>query len=545
MLTQLLDVFSFVSVLFRGGALAFQSLILGGVIFTLWILESSPSGRTGQAMIESCRRLMCWSACLLAFTQLSYVAANSAILAGTAGLRLDEVVGANFFIAGLTVSLVATAIAVETARRKRRRSSGLLAGAPIILYALVLTSHAAGRLQHRPVLLFLTAVHLAATSCWIGGMPYLVLALARAPDSFTAQSLCHRFSRLASMSVVALVASGSAMSLIYVGSSDAVYGTAYGAMVAVKVALFGLLLILGVLNFFITRQPSTGAAWLLPRLRRFAEAEVGIGFTVILAAASLTSQPPSMDLPEGRVSAAEIAERMSPRWPRLATPELSALSPATPLGFNEAERAQPGLQSFLPGASYHPNTLGDIAWSEYNHHWAGLIVLTVGLLAVLARFGVAHWARNWPLAFLGLAVFLFLRADPENWPLGPRSFWQSFAVADVLQHRLFVLLIIAFAGFEWGVQTGRIISCRAGLVFPMVCAIGGALLLTHSHSLGNIKEELLAELSHSALAILAVTAGWARWLELRLDGAWRRTPAWIWPVCFAFIGVILLNYREG
>lgn len=169
----------------------------------------------------------------------------------------------------------------------------------------------------------------------------------------------------------------------------------------------------------------------------------------------------------------------------------------------------------------------------------------VGLLAVLARSGIAGWARNWPLAFLGLAVFIFLRADPENWPLGPRSFWQSFAVADVLQHRLFVLLIVAFAGFEWSVQTGRIPSGRAGLVFPMVCAIGGALLLTHSHSLGNIKEELLAELSHSTLAILAVAAGWSRWLELRLDGSWRRAPAWIWPICFVFIGVILLNYREG
>jgi putative copper resistance protein D len=57
------------------------------------------------------------------------------------------------------------------------------------------------------------------------------------------------------------------MSLTYVGSSDAVYGTAYGVMVAVKVALFGLLLILGIFNFLITRQPSTAAVWLLPRLR--------------------------------------------------------------------------------------------------------------------------------------------------------------------------------------------------------------------------------------------------------------------------------------
>ena len=116
---------------------------------------------------------------------------------------------------------------------------------------------------------------------------------------------------------------------------------------------------------------------------------------------------------------------------------------------------------------------------------------------------------------------------------------------DVLQHRLFVLLIVAFAGFEWGVRTGRIVSPGATLVFPMVCAIGGALLLTHTHALGNINEELLIELSHLPLAIFAVAAGWSRWLELRLAGPQRQFVAWIWPVCFVLIGVVLLNYREA
>jgi putative copper resistance protein D len=147
--------------------------------------------------------------------------------------------------------------------------------------------------------------------------------------------------------------------------------------------------------------------------------------------------------------------------------------------------------------------------------------------------------------FSGLGGFLFLRADPENWPLGPRSFWQSFAVAEVLQHRVFVLLIVAFACFEWGLQTARITSRWALLIFPLVCATGGALLLTHSHSLGNSKEELLAELSHIPLAILGVAGGWARWLELRLPRQEQRIPGWIWPVCFALIGFVLLNYRES
>jgi putative copper resistance protein D len=154
------------------------------------------------------------------------------------------------------------------------------------------------------------------------------------------------------------------------------------------------------------------------------------------------------------------------------------------------------------------------------------------------------WARHWPLVFLGLAVFLFLRADSENWPLGPRGFWESFVVAEVAQHRLFVAMIVAFAIFEWAVQTGRLPAQRAGLVFPVVCALGGALLLTHSHSLGNVKEEFLAELSHTPMAILAVAAGWSRWLEIRL-----RNPGqilkWIWPVCLALIGAILIIYRES
>jgi putative copper resistance protein D len=401
-------------------------------------------------------------------------------------------------------------------------------------------------MEHRPILMGLTALHQVATASWIGGMPYLLLALARSSEIRAAQFICRRFSYMAAFSLVVLVGAGWGMSLVYVGSVDAVYGTTYGAMLLSKIILLGVLLILGLLNFLIVRRLPADAASSLPHLRRFAEAELGIGFTLILAAASLTSQAPATDLKLVRVSASEIVERISPRWPRLVTPDISQLSPASPLKWRADANGQAGLQSFVPGASLHVNGPGDIAWSEYNHHWAGLIVLSVGLLAFTSRSNRAAWAKNWPLAFLGLAVFLFLRADPENWPLGPRSFWQSFAVADVLQHRLFVLLIIAFSIFEWSVQTGRTSGRRAALVFPAVCAAGGALLLTHSHSLGNIKEELLVEVSHIPLAILGVTAGWARWLELRLaSDRPRYVLAWIWPVCFVLIGVVLLNYPEG
>jgi putative copper resistance protein D len=278
---------------------------------------------------------------------------------------------------------------------------------------------------------------------------------------------------------------------------------------------------------------------LLP-LRRFAEAEVGIGFTVLLTAASLTSTPPAVDVLSDRVTGPEIAQRMTPRWPRLATPSPAELSPATPLSIPQ-NSSVPG--SFVPGQLHHPNNAADIAWSEYNHHWAGLVVLVIGLLAIFSRR--LSWARHWPLAFFGLAAFLLVRSDSENWPLGPRGFWESFQVAEVAQHRFFVLLIVAFAIFEWAVQTKRLEPRRAGLVFPLVCAVGGALLMTHSHSLGNASEEFLVELSHIPLALLAVGAGWCRWLEIRLPRDRIHAVAWIWPFCFVLIGAVLILYRES
>ena len=64
---------------------------------------------------------------------------------------------------------------------------------------------------------------------------------------------------------------------------------------------------------------------------------------------------------------------------------------------------------------------------------------------------------------------------------------------------------------------------RAALVFPLLCAAGGTLLLTHSHAIANVKDQLLIELTHTPLAIAGIAAGWARWLEIRLNP--RENPA--------------------
>ena len=173
------------------------------------------------------------------------------------------------------------------------------------------------------------------------------------------------------------------------------------------------------------------------------------------------------------------------------------------------------------------------------------MLLVMGVLALLSRTNRVPISRHWPLVFLALAMFIFVRADPENWPLGQNGFWESFDEIEVVQHRAAAAMVIAFAVFEWRVQRNKTSSRLAALVFPAVCVLGGALLLTHTHALTNSKEQLLAELSHTPLAILAVFAGCSRWLELRLPGRDRGIPARIWPVCFMLIGALLLTYKEG
>jgi putative copper resistance protein D len=543
-MARLLQVFGFLSVLFRGATLTFQSLAVGGIVFLIYVVRRSQED--SAALRQVCLRWIRRSALALAAMQISYVLANSIILRQSADMPLHDVLGANFVLAGLLGAASAFTIIVLTAPTRSTTYADLLLLAAAIIASSVMTSHSMARLDYRVPLVAFTALHQAATATWLGGLPYLLIAIRQAQSPEFARRLSARFSQLALVSVAVLASAGFLLSLAYVGSVKAVYGTSYGAMVATKVLLFGLLLFLGALNFQLVRRGP--ASSILASLKRFGEAEIGIGITVILTAASLTSLPPAADLAQDRVTGSEIIARMSPQPPRFASPSVQELPEDAYAAQKKAfEVGSLSTESYVPGQTgTRPNTPAEKAWSEYNHHWSGVVVLAMGLLAFVAQAGRVSWARNWPLAFFGLSAFLFLRSDPETWPLGPVGFWATLADPEVLLHRFFAVLVIALAVFEWRVQTGRVASGRGRLAFPVLIAVSGALLLTHSHSLGNLKEEVLAELSHIPIAIFAVTAGWSRWLELRLpsENQTRNVMARLWPLCIALIGVVLLNYRE-
>jgi copper resistance protein D len=546
-MADLLGMFGFLVVLLRAAILVFQTILVGGVIFLSFV--ASDNSLRPEELTRPAWKFIRWSGVGLALCQIAFLIVNSLVLGNSSDMSIREMLGANFAIAGIVAIVASLAVALWPARLQETVNRAVLVPAILILASSVVTSHSFSRMEGRAPLVGLTTLHLLATASWIGGLPYLLLTMKRISEQGIRTTISQRFSRLAQISVAVLFLAGLGMSLVFVGSWSALYGTAYGIMVGTKVVLFCCLLLLGAANYFIVRGVGAASATGSASLIRFGEVEIGIGLTVILAAASLTSQPPGADLTEDRVSLHEIAVRYAPRMPRLTSPPLGDLSPAGKDMERKAKLAGVKVPAaFMPGESFsHPDTPGDIAWSEYNHAWAGVIVFFMGLLALLSRNKYFPWAKIWPLMFLGLAVFLFLRADPENWPLGPNGFWASFREADVLQHRAAVILIIVFALFQWAVETNRVKSHAAALVFPGVCAIGGIVLLTHTHAVTNIKQEMLAELSHTPLAIFGIIAGWARWLELRLpqENNARKYLAWVWPVCFVFVGLILMDYHEA
>ena len=540
---QLVDLFGFLSVVLRAGTLVFQSLLLGGVLFILWISRNTPGDvEQRQRMESSLWTLLRISILGLIVIQALYLFVDSSVLMASAEIGFGGVVGANFFISGSVVLCAALVALIVSVSRSKLSSWVLLLPAMVVLAASLMTNHAASRLDGRPLLVTLTALHEAATGFWVGGLPYLVLALYRDKDSTARLYITERFSRLALISVCLIVLSGLTMSVLYIGSWRAVLGTAYGVMVLAKAVMLGALMILGGINFLMLRNLPRDQV--MPRLRRLIEAEVGIGITVILTAASLTSQPPAVDQPNDIVSLHQIYQRFRPAIPRLTYHHVEVASAASGESTGMGPAGQLPVAYNADGEAISPRMVADSMESEANHHWMGVLVLLMGLLALLARTGKAPWAEYWPLLLIGIAVFIILLADTECWPVGWKSVGACFADPEVFQHRMAALVCIGFAIFELRVRRRKRENDSMALVFPLMCAAGGAVLLTHQHAITNVKENLLVELSHVPMGVLAVFAGWSRWLELRLPPENRKIPSWIWPACFVLIGAALLNYRE-
>src|SRR5262249_21393506 len=132
------------------------------------------------------------------------------------------------------------------------------------------------------------------------------------------------------------------------------------------------------------------------------------------------------------------------------------------------------------------------SWSNFSHNVSGLFLLA---MSVVALAGHRWWTRSWPLGFVALGVFIFLRASASDgtWPYGAGPPWSGDA--EGLQHRLAAVLAMALGVVEWRVRTAREPGALAWLL-PALAGAGGILLLTHAHTAFEGTDAYLVQVTH-------------------------------------------------
>lgn len=134
--------------------------------------------------------------------------------------------------------------------------------------------------------------HLSAVAIWLGGLAVLAACVLPAPPEGCVTVL-RRWSRLAMVSVVVLVATGVIQAWRELRSVHALVHHSYGQWVLLKVGLLALMVALGNLGRRrVQRYVTDDATATMTRMRQGVFAEVGIGAAVLVATSALVVTNP-------------------------------------------------------------------------------------------------------------------------------------------------------------------------------------------------------------------------------------------------------------
>lgn len=428
---------------------------------------------------------------------------------------------------------------------KRHWVTANLLALPVLISGAWLV-HAAGRFEDQWYLMSLTVLHQIAAAIWIGCVFQLVnLWLMRyqrkIPDTLWPR-LLKQFSPYGIAAVAGILLSGLPIALKYIDTWNGLFGTGYGNLLTVKIILLSLALGYAWLNrSAVIAYGFNGNDYALTkRVPYYIEAETFVLITLLFTAASLASQPPAIDIPGLTATWQEVLGTFKPQIPLTDSPSHTALI-----------AGEPGRVAIVGKVP----SVAATEWSNYNHNVSGIFLTTMSFFAMLSYIRqlpslksvskILSFTQYWPLGFVLLGIFLFFRSDAETWPLGPIGFWEStFNNGEVLQHRIATLLVFTLGMIELRARLSKNASAALIYAFPVLCAFGGLMLLTHSHVGFQPKSAFLIQVGHTAMGVFSLILACGRWLELKLDNPGKQIAGFVSVASLFLIGLILMFYRE-
>ena len=291
-----------------GRALSYVGLALAfGAAAWRWSVRAGPDGllRAGAKMMLLGAAFHALGAALLFKATLDSTGLPADVLAASeVGRMLLLRLGAGL------VALLLAALAIVPSNPSRL-------GVPLATASLLVAAVAAAAIGHAATeglpALALDAMHLVASSTWVGGLLLLLVALRAAHraglPAEDVRRIGLRFGTVALACVVVLFATGVATTLFVLGSSaltDPLHlaTSHYGRLLLAKVLMAGLMVALAAANRFVFLDPGhrgalrEGLASLGPDgtttgLRRTVLVETLVGLSVLVVAAFLTATSPT------------------------------------------------------------------------------------------------------------------------------------------------------------------------------------------------------------------------------------------------------------
>jgi len=390
------------------------------------------------------------------------------------------------------------------------------------LAALVLTSfvsHAAAQPEGRALAVAGQFLHVAAVAIWLG----VLLHACAVRDVFIREpaavaTFTRRFTPLALAAVAVAFGTGVIAVLRALHSPLALFGSAYGWTLLVKLTLLLPALAAGWWNFRHARQRPA-------EFPRKLELETIAAILVVTAAGIVGSISPPGDDGSLTLTPTQMRALLSPDFPTSHVDDWTA--PENPLG----------------------PTDDDLRYSELTHNWSGLVVIALGLCWLAQRGeGRAAWwaARAVPVVLLPFGCFIAVASNPELWLLRTVPMAEAITNPQLLEHQLGAVLVFLLAWLAWRDRHRAKYLRPLGFPLPLIMIAGSLLLLGHAHSTLSVPDELtnLINVQHAIMGACGLFAGTARLLQLR-GVVPEKTAAIIWPSCVIALGVFMaFFYRE-
>ena len=236
----------------------------------------------------------------------------------------------------------------------------------LLLLTFSLESHAAGT-PHPFLPVLADWLHMTAVSVWVGGLFSFMGAtissrrLAPEPKTILTSFLIPYFSNLAWVSVGILGLTGLYAAFLEVGQFQALWTTAYGQALLIKLILALPMLALGGIHYFFTRPAirqaasrSGGAPVLVKRFRSMLTVEAALGIVTLLWVGIFTALPPA-SLPQVSQGASRLIRPGAPvsGW---------VTGPLQPVSHRETKSGQPirFSKDYEISPENHDNCLWDL-----------------------------------------------------------------------------------------------------------------------------------------------------------------------------------------